>query len=103
MNATALVHGDSSFDNGRERPYQIAPSSCRRRLPAGCAWQESVLPRSPVLGKRPPQEWERVKEYDLYVPLFLNDGTPVSDEFIDQLGQKLLQRFGGCTFFPQPN
>jgi hypothetical protein len=44
-----------------------------------------------------------VKEYDLYVPLFLNDGTPVSDEFIDALGQRLLNRFGGCTFFPQPN
>jgi hypothetical protein len=44
-----------------------------------------------------------VKEYDLYVPLFLNDGAPVSDEFIDRLGERLLQQFGGCTFFPQPN
>ena len=44
-----------------------------------------------------------MKEYELYVPLFLNDGTPVSDEFIDRLGERLLTQFGGCTFFPQPN
>lgn len=44
-----------------------------------------------------------MKEYDLYVPLFLNDGTPVPDGFIDGIGQRLLERFGGCTFFPQPN
>jgi hypothetical protein len=39
----------------------------------------------------------------LYVPLFLNDGTPLSDEYIDRLGERLLAHFGGCTFFPQPN
>ena len=44
-----------------------------------------------------------MKEYELYVPLFLNDGTPVPDEFIDRLGERLLDQFGGCTFFPQPN
>jgi hypothetical protein len=44
-----------------------------------------------------------VKEYDLYVPLYLNDGTPVPDEVIDRLGRRLLETFGGCTFFPQPN
>ena len=44
-----------------------------------------------------------MKEYELYVPLFLNDGTPVSDEFIDRLGQWLVKEFGGCSFFPQPN
>jgi len=44
-----------------------------------------------------------VKEYELYLPLFLNDGTPVPDEFIDRLGERLLDQFGGCTFFPQPN
>lgn len=44
-----------------------------------------------------------MKEYELYVPLFLNDGTLVKDEFIDHLGERLLDQFGGCTFFPQPN
>lgn len=44
-----------------------------------------------------------MKEYELYVPLRLNDGTPVPDEIIDSLGERLLERFGGCTFGPQPN
>jgi len=44
-----------------------------------------------------------VKEYELYVPLFLNDGTPVLDEVIDSIGERLLDQFGGCTYFPQPN
>jgi hypothetical protein len=44
-----------------------------------------------------------VKEYDLYIPLFLNEGTPVPDEFIERLGEQLLEEFGGCTFCPQPN
>jgi hypothetical protein len=44
-----------------------------------------------------------VKEYELYVPLLLNDGTPVRDEIIDSIGERLLEQCGGCTFFPQPN
>jgi len=44
-----------------------------------------------------------VKEYDLYVPLTYNDGTPVEAKAIEQIGQRLLERFGGVTFFPQPN
>ena len=44
-----------------------------------------------------------MKQYELYVPLSLNDGMPVSDELIDRLGVRLLEQFGGCTFFPQPN
>jgi len=40
-----------------------------------------------------------VKEYELYVPLFLNDGTPVLDEVIDSIGERLLDQFGGCTYF----
>jgi len=44
-----------------------------------------------------------VREYELYVPLFLNDGTPVRNEVIDSIGERLLEEFGGCTYFPQPN
>ena len=44
-----------------------------------------------------------MKEYELYLPLFLNDGTPVQDDFIDGIGERLLEHFGGCTYFPQPN
>ncbi len=44
-----------------------------------------------------------MKEYDLYVPLTYNDGTPVEAKTIERIGQRLLERFGGVTFFPQPN
>jgi hypothetical protein len=43
-----------------------------------------------------------VKEYELYVPLFLNDGTPVPDGLVDDVIERLLDHFGGCTFFPNP-
>ena len=44
-----------------------------------------------------------MKEYDLYVPLTYNDGTPVEAKTIERIGQRLLEQFGGVTFFPQPN
>jgi hypothetical protein len=44
-----------------------------------------------------------VKEYDLYVPLTYNDGTPIEANKIERIGQRLLEQFGGVTFFPQPN
>jgi hypothetical protein len=44
-----------------------------------------------------------VKEYDLYVPLTYNDGSPVEPKVIERIGQGLLEEFGGVTFFPQPN
>ena len=44
-----------------------------------------------------------MKEYDIYLPLTYNDGTPIYVEAIDQIGVRLLKRFGGVTFFPQPN
>jgi hypothetical protein len=44
-----------------------------------------------------------VKEYDIFVPLYLNDGRPVEAEKFQQLQEALLDRFGGVTFFPQPN
>jgi len=44
-----------------------------------------------------------VKEYELYVPLAHNDGTPVDPKVLVQLRERLLAEFGGLTFFPQPN
>ena len=44
-----------------------------------------------------------MKAYDLFVPLNYNDGTPVEAKLIERIGQRLLEQFGGVTFFPQPN
>jgi hypothetical protein len=44
-----------------------------------------------------------VKEYELYVPLTYNDGSPIEGEKIERIGEGLLDQFGGVTFFPQPN
>lgn len=44
-----------------------------------------------------------MKEYDLFVPLFYNDGSPVEQEKIESIGDRLLEQFSGLTFFPQPN
>lgn len=41
-------------------------------------------------------------EFDIYVPLKLNDGTPVEPTFFIELQQRLLDFFAGCSFFPQP-
>jgi hypothetical protein len=37
------------------------------------------------------------------VPLTFNDGSPIEAKTIERIGQRLLERFGGVTFFPQPN
>ena len=44
-----------------------------------------------------------MKEYDIFVPLYFNDGSPVAAEKFQQLQEALLNHFGGLTFFPQPN
>jgi len=44
-----------------------------------------------------------VKEYDLFVPLYYNDGSPVEPDKILELKTRLLDQFDGLTFFPQPN
>jgi hypothetical protein len=49
------------------------------------------------------RERQPVKEYDLYVPLTYNDGTPIEPKTIERIGRSLLRQFGGVTFFPQPN
>jgi hypothetical protein len=49
------------------------------------------------------QELALVKEYDLFVPLYYNDGRPVESQKFQNLQTRLLDQFGGLTFFPQPN
>ena len=44
-----------------------------------------------------------MKEYDLFVPLYYNDGRPIEPRKFQDLQQQLLDQFGGLTFFPQPN
>lgn len=41
-----------------------------------------------------------MKEYDLFVPLSYNDGTPVEPAKFQELQSRLLDRFEGLTFFP---
>ena len=44
-----------------------------------------------------------MKEYDIFVPLRYNDGTPIEPRRFKDLQVRLLEYFNGCTFFPQPN
>jgi hypothetical protein len=44
-----------------------------------------------------------VREYDVYLPLKYNDGAAVETRKFQSLLRKLLDHFGGVTFFPQPN
>ncbi len=44
-----------------------------------------------------------MKEYDVYVPLNYNDGTPVEIQKIFSIQEQLLKTFGGLTYFPQRN
>ena len=49
------------------------------------------------------KESVRVKEYDIFVPLNYNDGSPIEAAKFQGLQEQLLGHFGGLTFFPQPN
>lgn len=44
-----------------------------------------------------------MKEYDLFVPLYYNDGSPIEPARFQRIQRELLARFEGLTFFPQPN
>jgi len=44
-----------------------------------------------------------VKEYDIFVPLYYNDGTPIESAKFQHLQALLLEQFEGLTYFPQPN
>lgn len=43
-----------------------------------------------------------MKEYELYVPLRYNDGSRIEPEKLQHIKVRLLDRFGGLTFIPQP-
>jgi len=42
-----------------------------------------------------------MQEFELYVPLCDNAGGPVADSLVEALKDRLRQRFGGFTYFPQ--
>jgi molybdopterin synthase catalytic subunit len=44
-----------------------------------------------------------VREYDIFVPLNYNDGTPIEPRKLRRIQSRLLEHFDGLTFFPQPN
>ena len=44
-----------------------------------------------------------MKEYDIFVPLYYNDGSPIEGIRFQRLQAELLAQFNGLTFFPQPN
>lgn len=44
-----------------------------------------------------------MKEYDLFIPLYYNDGSPIEARKLQRLHARLLEQFDGLTFFPQPN
>ena len=44
-----------------------------------------------------------MKEYDIFLPLYYNDGKPVESRKFQEVHDALLAQFHGLTFFPQPN
>ena len=44
-----------------------------------------------------------MKEYDIFIPLYYNDGTPIEAAKFQDVQARLLERFEGLTYFPQAN
>jgi hypothetical protein len=44
-----------------------------------------------------------VKEYDIFIPLYYNDGIAIESAKFQNLQNRLLEKFEGLTYFPQPN
>lgn len=44
-----------------------------------------------------------MKEYDIFIPLYYNDGKLIDPGKFLELQTRLLDHFDGLTFFPQPN
>src|SRR5437016_2194582 len=96
--------GASSYAILLVRPCPIALSSYPRRRPWRSVRRASALRKSAGMTRnRPPGRLRPVKEYDLFVPLFYNDGEPVEQRKIEGIGEQLLKQFTGLTFFPQAN
>jgi hypothetical protein len=53
--------------------------------------------------RRQTEESQPVKEYDVFIPLCYNDGSPIEGRKLQRVQQRLLEQFDGLTFFPQPN
>jgi hypothetical protein len=62
---------------------------------------------SPNSAERPTRRLRKepfpVKEYDIFIPLYYNDGTSIEPKKFQKLQTALLEHFDGLTFFPQPN
>ena len=44
-----------------------------------------------------------MREYELYIPLYHNDGRPIEPDKLTRLKRRLVLEFGGLTYFPQEN
>ncbi len=44
-----------------------------------------------------------MKEYELYIPLNYNDGSPIEPEKLVQVRDRLLEQFGHLTYLPAEN
>lgn len=44
-----------------------------------------------------------MKEYDIFAPLFYNNGLPIEPVKFQELQAGLLEQFEGLTYFPQAN
>ena len=44
-----------------------------------------------------------MKEYDVFIPLQYNDGSPIEGRKLTDLQVRPLEYFNGVTFFPQAN
>lgn len=44
-----------------------------------------------------------MREYDVFVPLYYNEGRRIESRKLQAIQKRLLEQFDGLTFFPQPN
>ena len=44
-----------------------------------------------------------MREFDIFIPLFDNEGNPFKSALYQNLQVRLLEYFNGLTYFPQPN